>query len=92
MIWDVQHTHHQRIMLSDCVVSVSSHHTQQVSIQAPRYACFRCCYAHLSAVLGLGRYAVITVHISHKVYLHHQMHQGFMSWAEQQISSSANGV
>ena len=40
MIWDAQHIHHQLMLSSDQVVSVSSHHTQQVSQhQARRCAC-----------------------------------------------------
>ena len=36
MIWDAQHIHYQLMLSSDQVVSVSSHHTQQVP---PSCAC-----------------------------------------------------
>ncbi len=41
---------------------------------------------------NLGTYAVVAVHISHKVYLYHQMKQWSMSWAAQHFSSSADDV
>ena len=44
-------------------------------------------------VLGLGTYAAVAVHISHKVdLLYQQMKQWSMSWAAQHISSTADDV
>ncbi len=39
------------------------------------WICLDGCYAYLSAVPGLGAYAVIAVHINGKVYLYHQIKQ-----------------
>ena len=55
MIWYVQHTHHQLMMFSDHIVSVSSHHTQRVSAHQAHICA---CSAHLTAVLELGTYGV----------------------------------
>ena len=65
MIWNVQDIHHQLI------VSVSIHSKCHL-IKHPD-ACIG--VMHLSAVLGLGRVAVIAVHISQKVYMYYHMKQ-----------------
>jgi hypothetical protein len=82
MIWDAQQIHHQLMMFSDHVVSVNSHHTQQVS---PTCACIdvqQNCYLHF-----------VPVHIGHKACVSNQMKQYvLLSWDLHHISTTIENV
>ena len=57
-------------------VSINSHRLCALDPTTSSFhICLHCCYAHLSIVFGLGAYAVVAVHISHKVYLYHPIKQ-----------------
>ncbi len=59
MIEDVQHIHHQLVLVYDHVFSFSSHHTQQVSAHQAHSAAIHApqaserCMAHCMLMLGI---------------------------------------
>ncbi len=66
-LWLVQHIDHQFMMFADHVVSVNSHHMQQGSAnQASIYACID--FLHI--------WALVQVHVSHKVFVSTQLKLG----------------
>ena len=75
MSWAAQGIHRQLMTCYEQIVSVSSHHMQQVS---PTCACID--------VLHIFSLHFVQVHIGHRACMHSQLMQCLVSWDTQQVS------